>query len=322
MLLCNCVVGMSLLDNKRKLVSIHPLLPPVMPLAIDRELNNHENNQETLPFLINPANGTKSYDKGNIIPPMWQLKWSCAILLLLCKDVTSICACVRTHVFCVRQWSLGISTGSKTQQTLRTYKWAYKTCMLKMQTILSNTKQCYIRISLNIRKRVKDIISARTSSRFRVEVSGIWGLETWVYESWGFEVFDGSCPLWKCWMEFGLSREFGWQFNSFTIPAFLKNSFTETPNPNTSTKNEATNLLFSPHYSRPLHLPRHQPLPSVPVPVSWRSAHEFCRHLNQSILFCLSLIHNSQIEVQTGIHGLPAGLSGDSCSSSSLSIDP
>lgn len=33
--------------------------------------------------------------------------------------------------------------------------------MLKMQTILSNTKQCYIRISLNIRKRVKDIISAR-----------------------------------------------------------------------------------------------------------------------------------------------------------------
>jgi hypothetical protein len=155
----------------------------------------------------------------------------------LCNSVTSLqgctslCACVRTHVFCVRQWSLGISTGSKTKQTLRTYKWAYKTCMLKMQTILSNTKQCYIRISLNIRKRVKDIISARTSSRFRVEVSEIWGLETWVYESWGFEVFDGSCPLWKCWMEFGLSREFGYQFNSFTIPAFLKNSFTETPNP-------------------------------------------------------------------------------------------
>lgn len=188
-----------------------------------------------------------------------------------------------------------------------------------MQTILSNTKQCYIRISLNIRKRVKDIISARTSSRFRVEVSEIWGPETWVYESWGFEVFDGSCLIWKCWMEFGLLREFGWQFNSFTIPAFLKNSFTETPNPNTSTKNEATNLLFSPHYSRPLHLPRHQPLPSVPVPVSWRSAHEFCRHLNQSILFCLSLIHNSQIEVQMALHGLPGGLSGDSCSSSSLS---
>jgi hypothetical protein len=61
---------MSLLDkNKRKLVSIHPLLPPVMPLAIDGELNNQEN-QETLPVLINPANGTKSYDKGNIIPPL------------------------------------------------------------------------------------------------------------------------------------------------------------------------------------------------------------------------------------------------------------
>ncbi len=78
--------------------------------------------------------------------------------------------------------------------------------MLKMQTILFNTKQCYIRISLNIRKRVKDIISARTSSRFRVEVSEIWGPETWVYESWGFEVFDGSCLIWKCWMEFGLSK--------------------------------------------------------------------------------------------------------------------
>jgi hypothetical protein len=178
----------------------------------------------TLPVLINPANGTKSYDKGNIIQPLWQLKWSCAILSVLCKDVTSLCASVRTHVFCVRQWSLGISTGSKTKQTLRTYKWAYKTYMLKMQTILSNTKQCYIKISLNIRKRVKDIISARTSSRFRVEVSEIWGLETWVYESRGFEVFDGSCPLWKCWMEFG------WQFNSFIIPAFLKNSFRETPN--------------------------------------------------------------------------------------------
>jgi hypothetical protein len=70
MLVCNCIVGMSLLDkNKRKLVSIHPLLPPVMPLAIDGELNNQENNQETLPVLINPDNGTKSYDKGNIIPP-------------------------------------------------------------------------------------------------------------------------------------------------------------------------------------------------------------------------------------------------------------
>ncbi len=57
-----------------------------MPLAIDGELNNQEN-QETLPVLINPANGTKSYDKGNIIPPLWQWKWSCAILLLLCKDV-------------------------------------------------------------------------------------------------------------------------------------------------------------------------------------------------------------------------------------------
>jgi hypothetical protein len=220
------------------------------------------------------------------------------------------------YVFCVRQWSLGISTGSKTKQTLRTYKWAYKTYMLKMQTILSNTKQCYIKISLNIRKRVKDIISARTSSRFRVDVSEIWGLERWIYESRGFEVFDGSCPLWKCWMEFG------WQFNSFIIPAFLKNSFRETPNPNTSTKNEATNLLFSPHYFRPLHLPRDQPLPSVSVPVSWRSAHEFCRHLNQSILFCLSLIQNSQIEVQTRLHGLPGGLSGDSCSSYSLSLNP
>jgi hypothetical protein len=70
MLVCNSNVGMSLLDkNKRKLVSIHPLLPPVMPLAIDGELNNQEN-QETLPVLINPANGTKSYDKGNIIPPL------------------------------------------------------------------------------------------------------------------------------------------------------------------------------------------------------------------------------------------------------------
>ncbi len=240
MLVCNCIVGMSLLDkNKRKLVSIHPLLPPVMPLAIDGELNNQENNQETLPVLINPDNGTKSYDKGNIIPPRWQLKWSFAILLLLCKDVTSLCACVRTHVFCVRQRSLGISTGSKTKQTLRTYKWADKTCMLKMQTRLSNTKQCYIRISLNIRKRVKDIISARTSSRFRVEVSEIWGLEIWESRVWGFwwimptlKVLNGIWAVKRIWLTVQflhhscISEEF---FHRNSKPKYINQEWSNKP---------------------------------------------------------------------------------------------